>query len=143
MTQLNGYFLIGCVCYRIQMVSVSSSTYFATFQNHLLLVMERKEEINFPHPNQMPLSEIASSVLDRLLEEVNKPLHKEKIEQQFVDPLIQYAVRRLYPYFVITGIIFILTFLLAILIVIVLFHSHNRIWNRLVSSALPISPDLV
>ena len=41
-----------------------------------------------------------------------------KIEQNLIEPLIRYTFHRLYPYLMITSVIFILTFLLALLILL-------------------------
>jgi hypothetical protein len=71
------------------------------------------------------ITKLATSVLDKLLVEVGKEENITKIEEKLVEPLIQYSFRRLYPYMIIGGIIFILTFLLAFLTLMLLLQKRN------------------
>jgi uncharacterized membrane protein YfhO len=71
------------------------------------------------------ISKLATSVLEKLLQEVGKEDNITKIETKLVEPLIQYSFRRLYPYVIIGGIIFLLTFLLAFLTLVLLLQQRN------------------
>ena len=71
------------------------------------------------------ITKLATSVLDKLLVEVGREENITKIEEKLVEPLIQYSFRRLYPYMIIAGIIFILTFLLAFLTLMLLLQKRN------------------
>lgn len=71
------------------------------------------------------ISKLATSVLEKLLQEVGKEENITKIETKLVEPLIQYSFRRLYPYMIIGGIIFLLTFLLAFLTLVLLLQQRN------------------
>jgi len=71
------------------------------------------------------ISKLATSVLEKLLQEVGKEDNITKIETKLVEPLIQYSFRRLYPYMIIGGIIFLLTFLLAFLTLVLLLQQRN------------------
>ena len=73
----------------------------------------------------MTISKITTTILDKVLFEINKKENISKIETKLVEPLIQYAFKRLYPYVVITGIIFILTFLLAVFILLLLINGRR------------------
>lgn len=75
------------------------------------------------------ISKLATSVLEKLLTEVGKDDNITKIETKLVEPLIQYSFRRLYPYMIIGGIIFLLTFLLAFLTLILLLQQRNFDFN--------------
>lgn len=75
------------------------------------------------------ISKLATSVLEKLLTEVGKEDNITKIETKLVEPLIQYSFRRLYPYMIIGGIIFLLTFLLAFLTLILLLQQRNFDFN--------------
>jgi len=43
-----------------------------------------------------------------------------KIRKNIIDPIIHYSIERIYPYIIITGALFILTLLVAIVILIIL-----------------------
>jgi hypothetical protein len=75
----------------------------------------------------MAISKYASDIIDRILQEVNKEENMTKIHTNLVDPLIEYTFKRLYPYMMISGIIFLLTFLLAVLILILLIKNVAKI----------------
>lgn len=69
------------------------------------------------------ISKYISELLDKLIIEFKKPENMHKIHINFIDPLVLYTFKRLYPYLIITASIFILTFILAILILIFLIKS--------------------
>lgn len=68
----------------------------------------------------MLVKDLTSKLLEKLISELKKKEHMEKIQTEIMDPLIYYTYRRIYPYFLITIIIFLLTFILALLIFIIL-----------------------
>ena len=74
----------------------------------------------------MNLTEITCDLFYKCISEFNKKENKEKIENDFLNPLIDYIFQRLYPYFIITSIIFFLTFLLAVAIFYMVFKSSVR-----------------
>jgi hypothetical protein len=75
----------------------------------------------------MSLSKYTSEIIDRILDEVNKEENMTKIHNNLIEPLLSYTFKRLYPYMMISGIIFILTFLLAILILILIIKNVEKI----------------
>jgi len=66
------------------------------------------------------ISQFASDILDKMIIELKKNENMNKIHINLIDPLIDYSLRRIYPYLIVTAIIFILTFILAILILVFL-----------------------
>ncbi len=68
----------------------------------------------------MTMSKIATDILDKVLLEVTKEDNMTRIEKKLIEPLLYYTFNRLYPYLMITSVIFILTFLLALLILLLL-----------------------
>ena len=60
----------------------------------------------------MAVSKFTKEILDKIIEEVSKAENISKIESNVVEPLIMYTFKRLYPYLLMSSIIFILTFLL-------------------------------
>lgn len=68
----------------------------------------------------MSVSKFASDILDKVLIEVTKDENMTRIEKKLIEPLLYYTFKRLYPYLMMTSVIFILTFLLALLILLLL-----------------------
>jgi hypothetical protein len=66
------------------------------------------------------LPKITRNLLERIIEEIKKDENMDKIKVNVVNPLLQYCYSRLFPYFLIMAIIFLLTFVLALMIFIML-----------------------
>ncbi len=66
------------------------------------------------------ITKITSEVLEKVIEELRKPENMSKIHIGLVDPLIHYTFNRLYPYIIVSSVIFLLTFLLAITILLLI-----------------------
>lgn len=73
----------------------------------------------------MAISKFTKEILDKIIEEVRRPNNMNKIEMNIVEPLIMYTFKRLYPYLLMSSIIFILTFLVALLILLLLIKQIN------------------
>lgn len=75
------------------------------------------------------ITKITSELLEKIIEEIKKPENMSKIHVGVVDPLIHYTFNRLYPYIIVSSIIFLLTFLLAItiLLLILKFNISNKV----------------
>ena len=73
----------------------------------------------------MAISKFTKEILDKIIEEVRRPKNMNKIEMNIVEPLIMYTFKRLYPYLLMSSIIFILTFLVALLILLLLIKQIN------------------
>ena len=66
------------------------------------------------------VSNLTRQVIDNILVEVKKDENMAKIRENVIDPIIHYSIERIYPYIIITGALFILTLLVAIIILIIL-----------------------
>lgn len=73
----------------------------------------------------MAISKFTKEILDKIIEEVSRPKNMTKIEMNLVEPLIMYTFKRLYPYLLMSSVIFILTFLVALLILLLLIKQIN------------------
>ena len=69
------------------------------------------------------ISKFASEMLDKVLNEIKKEENMNKIHKNLIDPLIYYSFKRVSPYIFILFTIFILTFILAILILVLLIRD--------------------
>jgi hypothetical protein len=66
------------------------------------------------------VTNLTRQVIDNILVEVKKDENMSKIRSNIIDPIIHYSIERIYPYIIITGALFILTLLVAIVILIIL-----------------------
>lgn len=66
------------------------------------------------------VTNLTRQVIDNILIEVKKDENMSKIRTTIIDPIIHYSIERIYPYIIITGALFILTLLVAIVILIIL-----------------------
>ncbi len=63
---------------------------------------------------------LTNDLLDMIIEEISKKEIKDKINTHIVDPSMTTLFERLYPYIIITSVIFILIFFMAITIIYLL-----------------------
>ncbi len=71
---------------------------------------------------------IGNELLEKCIIEVKKKENMDKIQNNLMDPLIDYIIRRLYPYLLVSSIIFILILIFLILVFIMLFRSTG-LWS--------------
>tara|TARA_B100001989_G_C24337387_1_gene363229 strand:+ start:230 stop:451 length:222 start_codon:yes stop_codon:yes gene_type:complete len=73
----------------------------------------------------MVMNKIVDELTQYTLNEFKKEENLNKMKVFVIDPLIEYTFKRLYPYILITSIIFFLTFILAIVILFLILKSNN------------------
>lgn len=71
------------------------------------------------------MNKIVEELTQYFLLEVKKEENINKMKVFVIDPLIEYTFKRLYPYILITSVIFFLTFILAIIILFLILKSNN------------------
>tara|TARA_Y100000310_G_C20393413_1_gene673917 strand:+ start:522 stop:758 length:237 start_codon:yes stop_codon:yes gene_type:complete len=72
----------------------------------------------------MNLQDLSSQLIDKFTTEVKKKENLNKIQQSLLDPLIKYTIQCIYPYIITISVIFILTFILAIAIFILIIKDR-------------------
>ena len=65
-------------------------------------------------------SDLCNQIIDMLLQEVSRKEIKEKLNTHLVEPSLTYLFERMYPYIIITSVIFILILLMAITTIYIL-----------------------
>jgi len=65
----------------------------------------------------------ANEILDICISEISKEENKKKINTYIIEPSFTYIFDRLYPYLILTAIIFVLILLMAITIIIILIRN--------------------
>lgn len=68
----------------------------------------------------MILNKLSTDFLNNLLIELRKNNNMEKIQLGVIEPLLQYSFSKLYPYILITSIIFFLIFIVGLVILFLL-----------------------
>ena len=74
----------------------------------------------------MLLKQLTIELIDKLINEIKKNENIEKMKLHLVDPIIDYTFHRLYPYILISSAIFLLTFLLALAIFLLIINSYIK-----------------
>ena len=73
----------------------------------------------------MVMNKIVEELTQYCINEFKKEENLNKMKVFLIDPLIEYTFKLLYPYILITSIIFFLTFILAIVILFTIIKSNN------------------
>ena len=73
------------------------------------------------------MKNIKNHIFEYLIEELSKEDNKKKMKAQVIDPLFIYILDKIYPYIIITSVIFILTFIIGILILFFIIRNKNTI----------------
>ena len=73
------------------------------------------------------IKEICSTIIDKLVLEFKKEHNVKKIRKEILDPSIKYIIDKLYPYILATCVIFVLTFVMAVAILVILIFSKNKL----------------
>lgn len=68
---------------------------------------------------------IINEIMDICIMEVSKEDMKKKINTYIIEPSFTYIFDRLYPYIILTSVIFILLLFMAIIIIIILIHNNK------------------
>ena len=71
------------------------------------------------------MNKIVDELTQYTLNEFKKEENLNKMKVFVIDPLIEYTFKRLYPYILITSVIFFVTFILAIVILFLILKSNN------------------
>jgi hypothetical protein len=78
------------------------------------------------------LKTICSDLINKCINEIKDENNMDKIKKDVLDPCVQYILKKIYPYILITCIIFVLIFLMTITILIILIFNKkiNSIKNN-------------
>lgn len=72
---------------------------------------------------------IGNELLEKCIIEIKKQENMDKLHTNVLDPLIDYILQRLYPYIMVTCIMFLLMLVFLILVFIMLFRTTGIINN--------------
>ena len=66
-----------------------------------------------------------NEMIDICITEISKDENKKKINTYLIEPSFTYIFDRLYPYIILTSIIFVLFLLMSITIIVILIHNSR------------------
>jgi hypothetical protein len=70
-------------------------------------------------------NDIVNEIIDICISEVQKDETKKKINTYIIEPSFTYIFDRLYPYIILTSIVFVLILLMAIIIIFILIRNNK------------------
>jgi hypothetical protein len=73
------------------------------------------------------LEKFSSEMIQRAINEFNKEENQIKIKENIIDPIVYYILDRLSPYIIVMFIIFVLIFLIAITILLMMIRNS---WKK-------------
>ena len=73
----------------------------------------------------MIVREIIRDLLHHTLDEVREKKNMTRLQNDLIDPIIKYAFAHLYPYIIVTSILFFFIFILAVAILIFILRSNK------------------
>lgn len=73
------------------------------------------------------ITKLTIELVERCMSEAKKEQNMTRIKRDIMDPLIEYMFQKLYPYIIVTSILFILIFILATAIFYMTMKKHVSI----------------
>lgn len=73
----------------------------------------------------MLINKITSDLINTVILEIKKRPNMSKIQNDIVDPIVNYAFRKLYPYMIITSVLFFFIFIIALSILIFVLRTES------------------
>ena len=72
------------------------------------------------------IKKICSQLIDKFVIEFKKDENMDKVKKEVLDPSVKYIIDKLYPYIIATCVIFVLTFIAAVSILIILIFNKKN-----------------
>ena len=79
------------------------------------------------------IKNICLEIIDKSIQEFKKDENMDKIKKEILDPCVKHMMDKIYPYILATCIIFVLTFLLAVAILIILIFNNKNTQQLVIS----------
>jgi hypothetical protein len=72
----------------------------------------------------MNFTKLTSNLINKFIDEMKKEENNTKLKTYVIDPCINHIMDKLYPYLIVSAIIFILIFLISILILLLIIRAN-------------------
>lgn len=73
----------------------------------------------------MEIKTLVAELITKIIAEISLPENSERIRLEVIDPFIQYIIKQVYPYLIMTCIIFVLMFICIISVLVILVGKFN------------------
>ena len=88
-----------------------------------------------------PPGTMVNMLMDRIVQKIQEPTNREKIQKQVVDPLFKYILNYMFPYIAFICIIFLMILLMSITsVVLLVLKLYTPMAMPISSMATPIVP---
>jgi len=74
----------------------------------------------------MDIKKITCDIVDMIVVELKEEDNLNKIKKEILQPMTNYVLEQIYPYLIISVIIFVLTFLIAIITLVFLLRKYTN-----------------
>ena len=74
----------------------------------------------------MDVSKLVQSLIGKCIIEFKKKENLDKIHADVIDPIIYHSLKKLYPYIILSSVIFVLTFVLVIATLLIIIMKHYK-----------------
>ncbi len=68
----------------------------------------------------MEIKTLVADLVTKIIAEISLPENSDRIRLEVIDPFIQYIIKQVYPYLIMTCIIFILMFICIVSVLVIL-----------------------
>lgn len=81
---------------------------------------------------------LSNSFVQRIIQYIGKEEIRQKLNDDVVDPLLNHIMKRVFPYIILTCVLFILLLLVVLLTLgIIIFHLRNPVMSAPIGVTLP------
>ena len=70
------------------------------------------------------MSKVVQDLVEKFVVEFKKKENMDRIQINVIDPIIYHSLKKLYPYILISSVIFVLTFLLVVVTLLLIIRKH-------------------
>jgi uncharacterized membrane protein len=74
----------------------------------------------------MNIKKITSDIIEMIVKELKEEENMNKVKKEILRPIINYILEQIYPYLIISVIIFVLTFLIAAITLIFIVRGYTN-----------------
>lgn len=74
----------------------------------------------------MNIKKITTDIIDMIISELKEDENMKKVKKEILQPIINYILEQIYPYLIISVIIFVLTFLIAAITLVFIVRGYSN-----------------
>jgi hypothetical protein len=74
----------------------------------------------------MEIKTLVADLVTKIITEFQAPENRDRLQSQVIDPFIQYLIKQIYPYLIMSCIVFVLMFICIISVLIILLGNKTK-----------------